>query len=793
MANLDDDDLPALPDVPDGNDFLPASGGSLDDDAALRKIRRRTSNFGAVAGTTLIVGAGVLGYVWFQRSQAYDHRWDAWQAAQEAPSRDEFLRIIREDYPHAQFNDVRERIMLKLGEYRDAASVPLLRGELAQAGVIRAHAARSLAMIGSPAADAAKPDLLAVLPTTDARDRTPVVWALAVLNEPAAADAILEEFSAGRLQHQHGFDPLIIVRVLGIQRLASLTSHANAGVRMLVAQALSENATTEVIAPLETLLRDEDPQVCRQAAAGLGRIGDARAAGPLFTAMQQNPGMRVQVLDALRRSTGARGLGVLLSSATDDDTRRDLVTMLRATHDPAAADPLATQIASTDDRTKLEAASGLAELGDARAVPVLVEIARGDHLDRARDALEKLLLVQAGDTASALIPMLSEDRFMARRAGILRVLGRSGSQDAGRELVRHLDGDDAATAALALAELNYEPAFSTLLRMIPRPRNVSFAEHMGMAGVALEEEYAHRTAAVRAIGRYGRPEAAEALMTIIEDAEDDLRLRSDAGLALGAVADDATLAAILDKVTGTTVEETARRYYIGALWQHPSRAMSSRLLDVVANTALATDVRLPIAVAVGYAADPANDARLIQLLDNPQTDDGAAFAIVLGGGEDTASALLRKLGGDNDFRMTMQDALMNASNDWFNMITTELWESGEVHRRMRVAQILNEGVEDNRQGFAWNSLIARLQSGWGGVHGLSTNEIRRRIYADLTGPDAARRTLAVAILEGMSEMGLLLAARDAGGPGSDEARAALMRINRPAGQDDAGGAAPSGE
>jgi HEAT repeat protein len=625
-----------------------------------------------------------------------------------------------------------------------------------------------------------------VLPScTDPPSRAAVVWALAVLNEPQAADAIVEEFGAGHLQGQHGFDPRIIVTVLGVQRLAGMTRHEQVGVRALVAQALSEAGTPDVIDPLTELLRDEDDQVRRQSASGLGRIGDPRAAGPLFAAMQSNPNMRVQVLEALRRSTGARGLAVLLQSASDDATKRDLAIMIRGTHDPAGADALASLLTSTDDVAKLEAASGLAELGDARGVPVLLEIGRGTELGRARDALDMLALVQSPEVPEVLGDMVGDETYLARRAGMLKALGRSGAPEAGRVLVRELEGDDIATAAMALAELGYEPAYDQLLRMVPRPRDTPFNQHAGMAGVALETAYQNRTAAVRALGRYGRPEAAEALMTIVEDAEDDPRLRNDAGLALGAVATDEILGQVIDKIQATDLDDAARRYYLGALWQHPSRPIATRLLDIMANQTLSGDIRIPAAVAVGYAADPANDARLVQMLGSPETDDAAAIAICLGGSEEAAQALLARLGQDADLRLAIQELLMNQTNDWFNLVTGGLWDSGQVYRRLRVAEILNHGDGDNRHGYAWTTFVARLQAGWGGHDGLSTNQVRRRLYADLTGSDASLRPLIVRVLAATGDMGLLMAARDANGPGAEEARRTLMELNRPPSDDEA--------
>lgn len=797
--DLDPNDLPAVPDNVDTSDELSKTAAGLgdDDDDNARKIGSHSSVAAVLVGTAMLGMLGFAGYTYWERDQAYQHREDAWAHAQDAPDVEHFLIEVRADLPNQRFTDIREREINALGRNHDAQAVPLLIPLLDEAGPIRAHAARAIAMIGSPAADTAAPTLLRVLPTCDVTDRAPVVWALAMLHQQGAADAIIEEFALGTLQNQAGWDPRIVTQAIGVERLSSaeLTDHESVGVRTLVAQALSEAATPAVIDPLSHMItheqaleaadaddshREAHDGVIRACVSGLGRVGDPRAAGPLFGLMTATPTMHHAVVEALGNSTGARGLSVLLAQATDDPTRTDLVAMLRTTHDPAAADALATQLTSEDEHLRIEAASGLAEVGDPRCVPVLVTLAQSESLETGRDALDMLMFAHTPEMVPALRPMLSDDRFLGRRASVLRVLGRSGVAEAAHDIAEHLTGDDIAAASMALAELNDDAGYRTLTAMIPRPRNVDFSAYQGMAGVPHEMEYNNRTAAVRAIGRYGRPDAAEALMTIIEDPQDDVRLRNDAGLALGAIATDEIVETVITKIQQTDLDEAARRFYLGALWQHPSHEVAGRLMELLTNPATPPDVRHPAAIAIGYAADPANDERLIALLANDQLSFDAAIAICLGGNEAGATALLAKLGTDDDLRQSLQDALMNAENDFFNLVTTELWESGEVHRRMRVAQILNDGDGDNRQGYAWQTYSARLESGWSGVHGLTAPEIRARLLADLTGTDATRRTLVARVLGQMHELGLLMAARDGAGNGAEEARAMLQELTRPA-------------
>lgn len=786
--NTDFEDLSDLPEpAPAADPFdAPADlGPVLGDDEALKKMGSRTPIWAWGLLVVLIVAVGGVGFVWYQQNQQYEHRWDAYRQAQsEASDEADFLRRIRGMLPTAQYEDVKIRILQKMAQYRDAESVPLITQQLgSEVPTVRAAAARALAAIGSPGADSAKPELLRILPNTDARDRAPIVWALAVLGESAAADAIIEEFSSGRLQGQEGFDPRVISDVLGPERLSSndLLNHAEVSVRTLTAAALAETASPDVIDPLSRMTdfelgRDEpDENVLRSIASGLGRAGDERAGGPLFRILEAQPAMRSMVLDSLRKTVGAPGIAALLASASDDAIKLELVRMLANSHDPRAADTLAQYVSAEDEELSQEASFGLAELGDGRAVPGLLRLARGLDLTVGREALAKIQRLGVPDAADGLVEMLADEQFLGRRANLLRALGTTGATHVGPVLERHLEGDDVASAAMALADLDYDPAYDRLLRMIPRPRDADFSTPT----VANEMAFMNRTAAVRALGRYGRPDAAEALMTIIEDPLDDRRLRLDAGLALGAIADEETLRQILGRIHAEDLDEVAKRYYVTALWQNPSREISSDLMELVVDPNTPPDVRRAASLAIGYAADPTDDARIRELLDNAELSREAAFMIVLGGSDANARALLAALGTNAELQQTLLYEIRDDQSNAFNIVTGSGFESGAVWRRLSVADILNQGEGDNRHGYIWNHIVQRMQAGWDGHDGVTPREIREQLWNGLRGDDPARRQLSARVLAAMVERGLLMAARDQGGNGADEARAQLSSMNNP--------------
>ena len=755
-----------------------ATKGAHMDDNELRQIKRRTSPIGRIALILVLGGAGALGYAYYRQDQAYEARWTIWNQAQDAKSRDEFLTSIRNDLGVTTFEEVKISYIRKIAQYHDAASVPALVAELdKENNNVRGEAAIALAAIGSPAGDAAKGKLLEVLPKTDIAHRAQVVWALAVLHEARAANEIIAEFSAGHLQDQPGFDPKVIADALGPTRLASpeLTDAAKASiaVRTLVASALSETASTDAVEPLIRILKTAKPgveaELIRTAATGLGRIGDARAGEPLFELLANDPSMRQSILDAMKKSIGAKGLARLLPMAKTDDLKLSLIKMLRETHDPAAADALATELASQNTDTRLEAALGLAEINDARGTDILVLAASGDDNNKAISAIDALRELHS-PKAAQLTRILGD--HPERRAAVLKALGTSGSPEAGPVLTKELSGDDIEVALNALGDLRYEPAYKKILELAKRPKNMEFAVITG----ANEVPYRNRRKAIEALGRYGKADSAATLMTIVEDAKDDLRLREAAGESLGLVADEAMLHTILAKVKNDAVEPITRRCLVQAFWHKPNRAIAKELIALL-DAKQPEEIRRAAAIAIGYAADPENDAKLIELLGAPDKRRDAAFAVLLGGSDDAAMNLVGVLETDRDLREVIEFAVANSESDELQLLTPALFENGEVFRRIRVAQALRDGKGDVHVGLPLLNFASRLRSGWPGAQGVTAAFVREKLYAALTGSDAGLRVAAANILGDMNERGLLIRARDSEGQGAQDARAKLRELN----------------
>lgn len=757
---------------------LPDIGGT--DDETIRKINRKTSPLGRVMAVVLIGGAAGLAYWGVQQSASYDTRMDALEAARELEG-PELMGALREAYAAAEHDDVKERILLNLGHLEDKAAVPLMTGALDKPGIVRRAAARALAHIGSPAADAAKPKLLEVLPTTDEKDRAQVVWALAVLREQAAVPEILKQFSMGRLQKledldkKSSFDPKVIADVVGPAKLASdeLITHKEKSVRVLVASALSEAATPDVVDPLVKLLKDKEPEVIRQAAAGLGRTSDPRAGAPLFELIGRQPTMRHSVLDAIGRSTSAPGIAKLIDSADSIDLKRSLTTMLAATHDPRSADTFAKLLNEQDSDIKQAAALALAELGDPRAVPALAEQAKHEDRDVALDAIDALADLGAPEVAPMLVGLLPDNP--GRKSSLLKAIGKSGATQYGNVLMKELAGDDVEAASYALADLKYQPAYGKFTAQLKRPKNVDFSK----PSIPTEEIVRNREIAIRALGKFGKPDPIPQLMTLIEDPEDSAKLRAISGSVLGQLADAETISTIVAKAKDPNVDEMARSFYVMGLWMANLPEGSSKQLFELITAQQPGDVRRAAALAIGYAADPANDQMLMDMLNDKELRREAGFAILLGGSEAAASKLYNVINEDREVREVLQDMLMANDIDYFNLVSQRHFDSGQVYRRLKVAEILRLGAGEITFSYPWSSLTTRLKLGGSGSDGLKPREVRSNLWKTLRGEDAQLRTLAANALGAMGEKGLLLASRDQSGPGQEEARKVIFQANRP--------------
>lgn len=384
QASPDDDELPAGP--PGGSEG--GAGGGDMGDGNFKRGRVRP----AMVALGLLLAAGLSAAVYFG-VEAEGEKMTAVQVANEKknifvlPKKDQLPRwrewgaktepgLLQEALAQLEYADDPEGVTF---------AIKVLEGADHR---VKGTAAQVLAAYGTPKADAAKPALLKALEGADESDRPQIVWALVVLKEPAVFKVAMEQYRKGflakveRLGGGAAFDAEALAKLVSLDELAKLAGDASPSVRQLVATVLSRNAEPKWTSTLVKLVQDPDVEVGREAANGLGKIGDESARGPLLKALESaDKDSRLRFLEALRDGIGGEGLVIALDSVKPDPPEttwfqtKQIMDMLRALADPRSGDALVKWVETKNPppHWKAEAGTRLAQVGDLRGAKYLGE------------------------------------------------------------------------------------------------------------------------------------------------------------------------------------------------------------------------------------------------------------------------------------------------------------------------------------------------------------------------------------------------------------------------------------
>lgn len=806
---------------------LGGGGGYLggNDDDEVRKINRRVSPVGKVLGLLVVLGVGGAGYFAFQssREQAAQEtaRVEGNAAIQrmlnETTDRAQLPAKVRELYERYKASDeVRMACRRLLASLHDTTAVPMMIDGLRRRGNERRQAALALAEIGLPAAASAKDALMAALPDTDERlDRADVTWALVVLQEGRAWDMVVKMLSEGKLQavrdleNRPFFDPALVSRLAGTARLIQLatdttgTPQQQTARKRIAASALSEMGTPEVYDILTRLATDPDVEVATLAAIGLGRTGDARAAQPVLRFLNAQPDQRERVLNTLAQNSGAPGLAVIGRDATDITTRKMATRLLQELQDPSAGDGLfaiANSIPPTTTDVNLQeirvkAIFGLADIGDPRAAEGLLEIAKkpiGAPFDANRDmeakqAIDKLIRIPgaAVRVKDGLLEILPRADFM--RTQVLLALGATGDASLGPQVARYLTDEQAQEgAARAVARLHYAPGIATLKGQIRRPPNVRMNEQT----IANEALYIKRRNAIRGLAWSNEARLAPDLMRIVEDSQDEPRLREDAGNTLATLADDATLQQIATRAMDTTKPVDVRRFYMLSLRARSTPQIATQLVSAYIKPGEDAFLMRFAAIAAGFGGDEATATALRPLLASADANVrlNAGIASVLLGGESLTNALIDALAANQDFGALIQPEFVTRGSQTAGPtmmepldlmpLTEAMFTNGAVYRRIDSALQLERGRGAAHFDFGIQWLRTRLKAGWDHPIGISAYSVRAKLREAAQGNDPARRATALRIFRSLNDRGSLLFLRRQTGDGAEAARRALLEMNQ---------------
>ncbi len=740
--------------------------------------------------------------------------------------------------------EVRAEALKQLAFAKDPAGVKLAIDALSvPSDPLQGMAALALAEYGRPLGEPARDALLAALKTAGPGAKPQIAWSLVVLGEPRAFDDIMVLYRAGslsqvqRLNGGSAFDPNRIVQLVSLDKLASMAGDESPAVRQLVATILSQNAEPKWTDTLIKLVQDKDPEVARQAAPGLGKIGEPSARGPLVTALKTaDKDSRNKFLEALRDGIGTDGLVLALSSiVTDDPTlayyqKKQIFDMIDKLNDPRGGNALYEFLNSKPHmHFQTRAAVALAQIGDIRGVPTLAKRLRMDPLKLYTDQNDWEMMLKRDDNERVVAARMIADLAMLHpdkrqviaeqaedgvifwihempspHANGLRALAAMESTKDIAALRKWSNPNDplpkegqqppmpeewvvAQSALRYVGWLKDAPSWDVLIKSLTRrPKD----EDVTMDGL-LQGGVAILGMSLRAIGvgasdglsEWRDRRAFKPLMDYIEDPKNNEQSRGSACAALAWVAEKEDFLEIAKKIAeykgNEKPDEVRRACLLEALIQRPVPGTAGALISLMTpQSAVETRHQVARAIAKG-GFDATVEAQLFTMMNDDAMMNDAALALILGGTPDTAKRTVAM------YANKRKDALQELGDLWYQSFgywSQEDLESGLLFKYVDNAEAISQ-LEVNKTSQEWARVMLMKQFDNlifdNGPHSFTRVVLRSRLYAMAKGDDATKRAGAIRALKFMSEQGVLLALRDESGPAGELARNAYFELMNP--------------
>ncbi|HSC87651.1 MAG TPA: HEAT repeat domain-containing protein [Polyangiaceae bacterium] len=708
---------------------------------------------------------------------------------------------------------------------------------------LQSIAATALAYYGSPAGDAAKPALVEALKTAGEGSKPQVAWALVTLGETSTVDDIMVLYRAGklasvqRLGGGQAFDPNKIVALVPLDKLASWSKDESASVRQLVATVLSRNAAPQWTDTLIQLLEDADGEVARQAAPGLGKIGDERARGPLIAKLKDaDKDSREKYLEALKN--GAGGVGLVMSlyafaSLEEEEAKwfrkKQVMGLIDELNDPRAGDALAEYLGVEQHvHWQYRVARALAQVGDVRAVPTLAKRLRMDaakiysdqydwEQELKRDNNERIEAARMIADLAALHPdkhelmrKQAEDALIflnhempTPHANVLRALTTMGSTKDAAALKEWADCKEplpkqgqrppmptaytVAEGALRYLGVQKDPSTWGILldSLKKRPEKISIAtESMNQGGMAVmgESLNALGSGASDGLSEWGDPKGFEPLLTFALDTKQNERGRERACRALAWTAEGEAVLKIAEEIQKHDKQDAqdgfTRKCLLEALVERPVPGTAGALLGLL-NKDQPLETRTSVARAIAKSGiDADTEAKLFQLAQDEALMNDAILALILGASPDSAA---RAVALYADKPKEALDELQTLWYKSFGYWSVEDLSKGTLFRYVDNALAMSRvEVKATPQEWARAQLERQFEtlSFDNGPHSFTRVVLRKRLLDMARGSDQAQAVAAVRTLAFLKELGCLMALREETTPvGKLAADAAFEIIN----------------
>lgn len=839
-----DDDMPG---APAGGGGVPAGGGYDSGDGNFKK--GRTAPIAILIGVLAVGGFGAfmaLGakqdaakltveqgeaekkniFVLPKAEQAT--KWREWAIGEKSLSSDE---VRMEALKQLAWNKDPEGVKAAI----DALSYPT--------EPMQAMAATALAEYGRPMGEPGRDALLAALKKAGPGAKPQIAWALVVLGETRALDDVMALYRLGHLSKVQrlgggvAFDTDKIVQLISLDKLAGMAGDESAAVRQLVATVLSANAEPKWTDTLIKLVQDKDAEVARQAAPGLGKIGERRARDPLIEAMKTaDKDSRNKYLEALRDGIGTEGLVLGLAAVNQEDEKlswyqkKQIFDMIMALNDPRGGNPLFEFIESKPHiHYQTRAAIAMAQIGDVRAVPTLAKRLRMDPLKIYSDQYDWEMMLKRDDNERVVAARMIADLAMlhpekrqqiadqaedalifwiheqpAPHANGLRALAAMESTKdiealrkwanpnvplpkEGQQPPMPPEWEIAQSAMRYVGWLKDQRSYGVLEKALtarPKELDVTMAG-LNVGGIAIlgMTLRAIGVGAADGLSEWREHKAFKPLFEYVQEPKNNDQSRMQACQALAWVAEPEDFIEIAKKIQEYSGEEPKdqirRACLLETLIQRPVPGTSSALMSLMTPGA-AVETRHQVARAIAKGGfDAAVEAQLFKMMESDALVNDAALALMLGGTPDTASRAVALYANKS------KAALDELGDLWYRSFgywSTEDLESGLLFKFVDNAEAISKlSIRMTQQEWARVMLMKQFENldFDNGPHSFTRVVLRHRLWQMAKGEDAAKRAGAIRALKFMKEQGVLLALRDESGPSGELARAAYFELMNP--------------
>jgi HEAT repeat protein len=745
---------------------------------------------------------------------------------------------------------LQQEAFIHLAWAKDAQSLPsIAKGLGALDHAVRGVAAMALVDFGSPAADPAKPLLLKALGEATSADKPQIAWALVVLKEPTAFDAVMGEYRLGhlaaieKLDGYPAFDADQLAGLVPIDKLASLAGDDSDSVRQLVATTLSRDADPKWTDTLIKLVNDHEVEVAREAAVGLGKIGNEKATQPLVDALSKaDKPSREKFLQALRDGMGANGLVLALKTINHDKAEsekfqtKQIFDMLKDLEDPRGGDALYQYIQANSRgpaHWRLEAAMRMAEIGDVRAAEVLGWRMSQDPLklynevdwpELRRDDNERVYASRMLADLAVIHPDKRDYLLKTGEEGVLFWVDPENKPQPHANGMRFL-ALVASRKAVPLLEKWADPKVKlpTEGAQPPFPEEWATAQsalrYLGWtkdpSGWHILEKQLHRRLkkldvswdslmqggltilgmTLRALGvgsadgfaQWGDPRAYDELVKYLEEPMENEQSRMEACFALSWVATDDQMATVVKKIHDNTKTDTKsnflRQCYLETIVHRPVPEATAGLLDLLSPSNPDIELRHQVARAIGMGGiTPAMVPQIFAKLTDVSLKADATLALILGADADTAARAIATYNDPNTPAEAIEE-LKDVYNKTFGYWSDRNYETGDIARWVQNAEaIAHVKIHDQLQDWPRLILGRNLVESIeidNGPHSMTRVQLRARLMQDARGDNAVKRDEAIRILKFIKEKGVLMALRYDPGPVGPLARQAFFEVMNP--------------